>query len=168
MPRSCSKSSTLRSESGNRTYNITARRMISGLVLKYLKGERFVIQQDYETALRASSWFLLTAPVVRIMTGSPRGIGKSNTGRIMPIPGPVIAGQCPEVASLGFLAPRIENRRDGFVYYPAGDCVAICREGMNSLLERFGLAINALNTGFSSKAAFPTQDANVERSRSIP
>jgi hypothetical protein len=43
MPRSCSRSSTLRSESGNRMYIITARRMISGLVLKYLKGERFVI-----------------------------------------------------------------------------------------------------------------------------
>ena len=34
MPRSCSKSSTLRRDSGNRTYSITARRMISGLVLK--------------------------------------------------------------------------------------------------------------------------------------
>ena len=34
MPRSCSRSSTLRSDSGNRMYIITARRMISGLVLK--------------------------------------------------------------------------------------------------------------------------------------
>jgi hypothetical protein len=32
MPRSCSRSSTLRSESGNRTYIMTARRMISGLL----------------------------------------------------------------------------------------------------------------------------------------
>ena len=33
----------LRSESGKRTYSITAKRMISGLVLKYLNGECFVI-----------------------------------------------------------------------------------------------------------------------------
>ena len=45
IPRSCRRSSTLRSESGNRTYNITVRRMISGLVLKYLNGECFVIWQ---------------------------------------------------------------------------------------------------------------------------
>ena len=44
MPRSCSKSSTLRSESGKRTYIMTARRMTSGDVLKYRKGERFVIR----------------------------------------------------------------------------------------------------------------------------
>ena len=44
-PRSCRRSSTLRSESGKRTYSITAKRMISGLVLKYLKGECFVIWQ---------------------------------------------------------------------------------------------------------------------------
>lgn len=43
MPLSCNRSSTLRNDSGNRTYGITARRMILGLVLKYLKGERFVI-----------------------------------------------------------------------------------------------------------------------------
>ena len=34
IPRSCSRSSTLRSDNGNRTYIITAKRMISGLVLK--------------------------------------------------------------------------------------------------------------------------------------
>jgi hypothetical protein len=37
------RSSTFRSESGNRTYITTAKRMISGLVLNYRKGERFVI-----------------------------------------------------------------------------------------------------------------------------
>ena len=50
-PRSCRRSSTLRSESGKRTYSITAKRMISGLVLKYLNGECFVIRRGYETAL---------------------------------------------------------------------------------------------------------------------
>ncbi len=39
MPRSWRRSSTLRRDSGNRTYIITARRMISGLVLKWRKGE---------------------------------------------------------------------------------------------------------------------------------
>jgi len=34
IPRSCSRSSTFLSDSGNRTYIMTARRMISGLVLK--------------------------------------------------------------------------------------------------------------------------------------
>ena len=32
-------------------YSITAKRMISGLVLKYLNGECFVIRRGYETAL---------------------------------------------------------------------------------------------------------------------
>ena len=41
MPRSWSRSSTFLSNSGNRTYIITARRMISWLVLKYLNGSRF-------------------------------------------------------------------------------------------------------------------------------
>lgn len=34
---------TFRSDSGNRMYIITARRMISGLFLKYRKGERLVM-----------------------------------------------------------------------------------------------------------------------------
>jgi len=34
MPHSCRRSSTFRSDSGNRTYILTARRMISGEVLK--------------------------------------------------------------------------------------------------------------------------------------
>ena len=50
-PRSCQRSSILRSESGNRTYSITARRMISGLVLKYLNGESFVIRRGYKYTL---------------------------------------------------------------------------------------------------------------------
>ncbi|MDP4062102.1 hypothetical protein RBLE17_18590 [Rhodobacteraceae bacterium LE17] len=62
MPRSCRKSSTLRSESGKRTYSITAKRMISGLVLKYLNGECFVIRRGYETTLHVSSSFCLTVP----------------------------------------------------------------------------------------------------------
>jgi hypothetical protein len=36
--------------------------MISGLVLKYLNGERFVIRPGYETTLLASTDFNLTVP----------------------------------------------------------------------------------------------------------
>ena len=53
MPRSCSRSSTFRSESGNRTYIITARRMISGDVLKYRNGLAF-IPPAYEAKSAAS------------------------------------------------------------------------------------------------------------------
>jgi len=38
-----------------RGYKITARWMISGLVLKYLNGARFVIRRGYETTLHGSS-----------------------------------------------------------------------------------------------------------------
>ena len=43
--------------------SITARRMISGLVLKYLNGECFVIWRGYETTLLASTEFNLTVPL---------------------------------------------------------------------------------------------------------
>ena len=59
-PRSCSKSSTCRSESGYRTYIITAKRMISGDVLKYRKG--LLIRECYENAIFGSSEFPLTLP----------------------------------------------------------------------------------------------------------
>jgi len=74
MPRSCRRSSTLRSESGNRTYNITAKRMISGLVLKHLNGECFVIRRGYETTRPVSSSFCLTVP----SCGSIARVGHSN------------------------------------------------------------------------------------------
>jgi hypothetical protein len=38
--------------------------MISGLVLKYLNGEGFVIRRGYETTLPVSSSFCLTVPAV--------------------------------------------------------------------------------------------------------
>ncbi len=43
-------------------YSITARRMISGLVLKYLKEADLVMGKSYATALTASSQILLTRP----------------------------------------------------------------------------------------------------------
>ncbi|MEP1200127.1 integrase core domain-containing protein, partial [Tateyamaria sp.] len=48
---------------GNRTYIMTARRMISGLVLKYLNGLGFVIPRSYGTTLPASTRFPLTMPL---------------------------------------------------------------------------------------------------------
>jgi len=44
--------------------------MISGLVLKYLNWERFVVRQCYEIALPASSQFPLTAPTRKLMTAT--------------------------------------------------------------------------------------------------
>ena len=55
MPRSCKRSSTLLSETGKRTPSATAKRMVSGLVLKYLNGECLVIRPGYEIALPVSS-----------------------------------------------------------------------------------------------------------------
>jgi hypothetical protein len=52
----------LRCQSGNLTYNIAARRMISGLLRKYLNGSLLVIGKDYETALPASTQILLKRP----------------------------------------------------------------------------------------------------------
>ena len=69
-PPSCKRSSTLRSESGNRTYSITAKRMISGRVLTYLNGECFVICGFYKYTLLASTEFNLTVP-----TGVIAGLG---------------------------------------------------------------------------------------------
>ena len=46
----------------NRTYSITAKRIISGLVLKYLNGECFVIWGFYKYTLLASTEFNLTVP----------------------------------------------------------------------------------------------------------
>jgi hypothetical protein len=53
MPCSWSRSSTFRSDSGKRIYIITARRIISGDVLKYLNGLR--ICGGYETGTPRSS-----------------------------------------------------------------------------------------------------------------
>ena len=69
-PRSCQRSSILRSESGKRTYSITARRMISWLVLKYLNGERFIIRRGFETARPVSGLFCLTVPSQVLITRS--------------------------------------------------------------------------------------------------
>jgi hypothetical protein len=62
MPRSCRKTSTLRSESGDRTHIITARRIISGLVWKDRKGPDFVIRQFYAIALPTPSQISLKEP----------------------------------------------------------------------------------------------------------
>lgn len=43
-------------------YIVTARRMTSGLVLNYRKGERFIIRRTYSGAPPVSTNFLLTKP----------------------------------------------------------------------------------------------------------
>ncbi len=54
------RSSTFQSESGNRTYSITAKRMISGLDLKYLKVESLLMPKRYANPLPRSSKVNLT------------------------------------------------------------------------------------------------------------
>src|SRR5690606_28835864 len=66
MPRSCSRSSTLLSESGKRMYIITARRMISGDVLKWRNGESRALAGGEPPAGPASSRVLLTPPYLGI------------------------------------------------------------------------------------------------------
>ncbi|MFT5742207.1 MAG: hypothetical protein ACI86S_000264 [Paracoccaceae bacterium] len=51
---------------------MTARRMISGLQWKHLKGSVFVMSEGYETALPASSKFVLTQPFTTL--GNPRAV----------------------------------------------------------------------------------------------
>jgi hypothetical protein len=43
--------------------------MISGLVLKYLNGECFVIRRGYETTLPVSTSFCLTVPMAATIMG---------------------------------------------------------------------------------------------------
>ena len=47
---------------GKRISNITAKRMILGLVLKYRNGLRFVMRLGRALELTASYWFPLTRP----------------------------------------------------------------------------------------------------------
>ena len=65
MPRSCSRSSTFRSDGGKRMYIITARRMISGLVLMCRNGLRLVMDRGCRPAVVSSSEVLLTVPLSR-------------------------------------------------------------------------------------------------------
>ena len=88
--------------------------------------------------------------IIGILAAAPRRIGEGHAGRGVPTPRAVIAGQCPEVSGFGLACFWVENRGAGLVCYPAGDCRAIGREGMNSLLDRFRSAISAVNTGFNS------------------
>ena len=52
-------------------YSITAKRMISGLVLKYLNAAGLVIPNDDATALPASTLVLLTSPPRSYETARP-------------------------------------------------------------------------------------------------
>lgn len=88
--------------------------------------------------------------VIGILPAAPRCIGEGHAWRGGTAPGAIIPGKRPEVAGFSFACVWIKNRGAGLVCYPAGDCAAICREGMNSLVDRFRSAIRAVNTGFSS------------------
>jgi hypothetical protein len=61
IPRSCRRSSTFRSNKGNRTYSIIASRMISRLVRKYWKGLRLVRLRGYADPRTCSTVIVLKA-----------------------------------------------------------------------------------------------------------
>jgi len=88
--------------------------------------------------------------IIGILAAAPRRISEGHTGRSCPTPRSIIAGKGPEVSGFGLASFGVKNRGAGLVCYPAGDCIAIGREGMNNLLDRFRSAISAVNTGFSS------------------
>lgn len=56
-------------------YIITAKRMTSGLVLKYRKGERWVIRRTYSGTPSISTNFLLTKPFQVVDVGKGRFAG---------------------------------------------------------------------------------------------
>ena len=55
---------------------------------------------------------MLPAPTV--------GIGEDHTWWRGTSPGPVIAGQCPEIPGFGHAAPRIQHRGSGFIHEQLG------------------------------------------------
>ena len=65
-----SQASKLRSDSGYRTYVITARRMTSDSVRKYLEGLRWVILGSYASAAPASASIALTKPSASLTLGN--------------------------------------------------------------------------------------------------
>ena len=66
------RSSTFRSESGNPTYSITARRMISGLLLKPLNDLDLVMFKRYEANLPVSNGIFVTRPFDSPMISNTR------------------------------------------------------------------------------------------------
>ena len=78
----------------------------------------------------------------------PQGLSSRASAQKYPVP-----RHCARTSGApGLDLARLWNKHRGscLICYPAGDCKAIGREGMNSLVDRFRSAINALNTGFSS------------------
>lgn len=108
----------------------------------------------------------------RVLPGTARGIGEDHAGRVVApkahlwcdaAPSAVVPCQGPEIPGLCPAPAWVQNRRRGLVYYPAGDCAAICREGMNSLPDPFRCSASRSTTGPRWKAAVPTQSASVLR-----
>ena len=98
MPGSWSRSSTFRSDRGNRTYIMTVRRMTSGLVLKSRNGLDFVIPRSYEIPPPASRQFLLTEPAPPYPAEVPpdqrhgRTFQRAHRGRLAKPPLPIRQG----------------------------------------------------------------------------
>ena len=80
------RSSTFSYESGNRMYSVTARRMISGLVLKNRKALFLVMHGGCETALPVSTKFILTMPsgvLVRLLLTDIHNSARGRVNREM-------------------------------------------------------------------------------------
>jgi len=103
---------------------------------------------------------MFTATSIRIKTSHARGI--------TPAPTAVITGERPKITGFGLAPSRVQHRGGGFVYYPAGDCVAICREGVKSLVEAFICSASRSTIGGRWNEAFPSHPASVERCKSRP
>ena len=104
--------------------------------------------------------------VSRVFACRPGRIGKGNARWFWPVPGAIITGECPEIVLFDFAPTGIKDWGRRFISYPAGDCIAICRQGINSFEDPLRCASSASWTGFSSRAALPTQNAKMERSMS--
>lgn len=55
-----------------------------------------------------------------ILTGTTRGVEIDYAGRVLATPGPVVAGQRPEISGLCCPAPRIQHRGGGFIHEQLG------------------------------------------------
>ena len=94
MPRSCSKSLTFRGGRGKRTYIITARQIMSGLVLEFRNGVCFVVCPRDETALPLAGRFLLTLPPKAICWRTvARRISGHRRGKSLGLAGPKASGR---------------------------------------------------------------------------
>ena len=82
--------------------------------------------------------------LIALISDTGMRLGKGHPGWFRPVPCAIIAGERPKVALLCLTPPRIKDGSWRLVYYLAGDCAAICREGLNSFADCLRCASKAL------------------------